>query len=71
MTDNLTDDQRRRVHACTYSTDDREEVCERVVLLQDLCADLLGRLEAADAATDMGWLDARMAERARELGVEA
>jgi hypothetical protein len=31
----MTDDQRRRVHEITYNTDDRQELAERIVTLED------------------------------------
>lgn len=31
----MTDEQRRRVHEITYSTEDREELAERIVALED------------------------------------
>ena len=31
----MTDEQRKRVHDITYSTDDREELAERIVKLED------------------------------------
>ena len=38
--------------------------------LRTLVGDMFVRLEAAEAASDMGWIDSRLAERAHELGVE-
>ena len=32
----MTDEQRRRVHEITYSTDDRAELAERIVALEEL-----------------------------------
>ena len=31
----MTDEQRKRIHAITYSTDDRAELAERIVRLED------------------------------------
>ena len=31
----MTDEQRKRIHAITYSTDDRAELAERIVELED------------------------------------
>lgn len=31
----MTDEQRKRIHAITYSTQDREELAERIVNLED------------------------------------
>lgn len=36
----MTDEERKkRIHDITYSTDDREELAERIVKLEELCAD--------------------------------
>ena len=31
----MTDEQRKRIHEITYSTDDREELAERIVALEE------------------------------------
>ena len=37
----MTDEERKkRIHDITYSTDDREELAERIVALEELCADM-------------------------------
>lgn len=41
----MTDEQRQRVHGIIYSTEDREELAERIVRLEDEC-DKLRRLVA-------------------------
>ena len=38
--------------------------------LRELCGMLHGRLRAAEEATEMGWIDARLNERMRECGME-
>lgn len=38
--------------------------------LRELCGMLYGRLQAAEEATEMGWVDARLTSRMRELGIE-
>ena len=43
----MTDEERKkRIHDITYSTDDREELAERIVALEELCA---GLYRCADA----------------------
>ena len=36
----MTDEQRKRIHAITYSTDDRAELAERIVALEELCVEI-------------------------------
>ena len=36
----MTDEQRKRVHVITYSCEDREELAERIVALEDLVGNL-------------------------------
>lgn len=38
--------------------------------LRGLATNLMARLAAAEDATEMGWMDAQLVERAREMGVE-
>lgn len=44
----MTDEQRKRIHDITYSTDDRMELAERIVQLEDESADLKRQLRQAD-----------------------
>lgn len=44
----MTDEQRKRVHAITYSTDDRAELAERIVTLKDENKKLQERVEWLD-----------------------
>ena len=44
----MTDEQRQRIHAITYSTEDRMELAERIVRLEDENADLKRQLRQAD-----------------------
>ena len=62
------EERARRVHVLLYSTDDRADLCERIVSLEDLASDLLDRLRTASAVTEMGWTDAGLENRARDLG---
>ena len=44
----MTDEQRKRIHDITYSTDDRMELAERIVALEAESADLKRQLRQAD-----------------------
>lgn len=46
-----------------------KEIIATTDALRALCADLLSRLRTASEVTDMAWLDGRLEERARNLGV--
>jgi hypothetical protein len=35
-----SEERKKRIHDITYSTDDREELAERIVALEELCADM-------------------------------
>lgn len=55
----------------------RRDLCDMVAYaeaerddLRGLATNLMARLAAAEDATEMGWMDARLVERAREMGVE-
>lgn len=75
----MTDEQRKRVHAITYSTDDRAELAERIVTLEDenakmreLCEDMLSCIEIREAfrRPPTAEMCKEFADRARELGIE-
>ena len=72
----MTDEQRKRIHAITYSTDDRAELAERIVALEDerdklreLVRDMWheGAFEAGACYEKAA---ERLEERTRELGIE-
>lgn len=66
----MTDEQRRRIHDITYSTDDREELAERIVALEELCADWYElAVGGADSLTDWNHAQADLESRMDELGV--
>ena len=44
----MTDEQMKRVHDITYSTQDRMELAERIVALEELCESRKRMLEADD-----------------------
>lgn len=78
----MTDEQRKRVHDITYSTDDRMELAERIVRLEEPCGDLFDRLMDKDEhcgecrsqcehdAWNFGDPKCVYAKRMRELGIE-
>lgn len=62
-----------RIHSLLYSCDSRDELCERVVALEELVRELWCDLDAAtqyDAGGGRG-IVYEFADRMRELGVEA
>lgn len=60
-----------RVYHHLYETlEGIAEQSERIASLEELVLDMYGRLQAAGEATGMGWMDARMAERMRALGLD-
>ena len=71
----MTDEQRKRIHAITYSTQDRMELAERIVELEDESAKLriivcnwyphMVKRVGIDALTQWGYMDVL-----RELGIE-
>lgn len=71
----MTNEQRKRIHAITYSTQDRMELDERIVALEDENAKLrelvrkwyphMARRVGKDALAQWGQLDVL-----RELGIE-
>ena len=71
----MTDEQRKRIHAITYSTQDRMELAERIVALEDENAKLriivcnwyphMVKRVGIDALTQWGYMDVL-----RELGIE-
>ena len=71
----MTDEQRKRIHAITYSTQDREELAKRIVALEDENAKLriivcnwyphMVKRVGIDALTQWGYMDVL-----RELGIE-
>ena len=81
----MTDEQRKRIHDITYSTDDRAELAERIVRLEDENARLRELAKALHECTAKTIPDKRCTEcdlfdgedgcldlvRMRELGIEA
>ena len=69
----MTDEQRKRIHAITYSTDDRAELAERIVALEDENAKLREELEAVGTAAylygrnDLAAENAKLRELVRDL----
>ena len=71
----MTDEQRQRIHAITYSTQDRMELAERIVELEDENAKLriivcnwyphMVKRVGIDALTQWGYMDVL-----RELEIE-
>ena len=71
----MTDEQRKRIHDITYSTQDRMELAERIVRLEDESAKLriivcnwyphMVKRVGIDALTQWGYMDVL-----RELGIE-
>ena len=75
----MTEEQMQRVHDLLYSCDSREELCERIVTLEDENAKLRELLKVAYRCTNAGpsCLECRMVaggctllSAMRELGVE-
>ncbi len=58
----MTDEQRQRVHDLLYSCDSREELCERIVALEELVEEMLN--------CDMDQYWSEMTRRAKALGIE-
>lgn len=71
----MTDEQRKRIHDITYSTQDRMELAERIVKLEDKNAKLriivcnwyphMVKRVGIDALNQWGYMDVL-----RELGIE-
>ena len=71
----MTDEQRKRIHDITYSTQDRMELAERIVALEDENAKLriivcswyphMVKRVGIDAMTQWGYMDVL-----RKLGIE-
>ena len=69
----MTDEQRKRIHDITYSCDDRAELAERIVRLEDENAKLrellsLMQTKSANRLDHDKWV--RMHELINELGIE-
>lgn len=67
----MTDEQRQRVHDLLYSCDDRAELCEKVVLLEELAVDMWR--EIAFAYMEQVTTDETLREfssRMTQLGIE-
>ena len=68
----MTEEQRnKRIEYHLYKSNEGiTEHVERIVSLEELCQDLYQRLKVASDATDNAWIDARLEERVKSLGVE-
>ena len=65
----MTDEQRRRVHEITYSTQDREELAERIVRLEDerdLYSSLVEDMDHPDTANQLRVENAKLRELAQD-----
>lgn len=61
----MTDEQRKRIHAITYSTQDREELAERIVKLEDerdLYSSLVEDMDHPDTANQLRAENAKLRE---------
>lgn len=68
----MTDEQRKRIHDITYSTADRAELAERIVVLEEFIEDMNRELRNGwDDETYQQWLiDVDFEGRMAELGLE-
>ena len=73
----MTDEQRKRIHDITYSCDDRAELAERIVRLEELATDMYHLMDESCAVQHPyapepirydTLLDVH--EKLRELGIE-
>ena len=74
----MTDEQRKRIHDITYSTEDREELAERIVALEDkrdklrrerdLYSPLVEDMDHPDTANQLRVENAKLRELARHMG---
>jgi hypothetical protein len=58
----VTDEQKQRAHDLLYSCESREDLCERIVALEELVDEML------NCDMDQHWSE--MTRRAKELGIE-
>lgn len=66
----MTDEQRKRIHDITYSTDDREELAERIVRLEDerdLYSSLVEDMDHPDTANQLRAENAKLRELTRGM----
>ena len=66
----MTDEQRKRVHAITYSTQDRMELAERIVRLEDerdLYSSLVEDMDHPDTANQLREENAKLREENAQL----
>jgi len=66
----MTDEQRKRVHDITYSTDDREELAERIVRLEDerdLYSSLVEDMDHPDTANQLRAENAKLQDENARL----
>lgn len=66
----MTDEHRQRIHAITYSTDDRVELAERIVKLEDerdLYSSLVEDMDHPDTANQLREENAKLRKLVKNL----